>query len=251
MANDGDENNPECPVLAPIEESESWEENVLSAPPLPTFTPSVISAQTASYSPPCHGEATPPLGYALAQLHGIYILAENLQGLIMVDMHAAHERITYERLKTAVAGEGLRRQPLLLPVTAEVGERAVDLAIEHADELRELGLVVDQLGRGTLVVREVPSLLAKGDAAALVKDVLADFSEHGMSTRITEHLNRLLATLACHGSVRAHRRLSIVEMNALLRDMEITERSSQCNHGRPTWVQLRMGDLDRLFMRGS
>ncbi|CAK0738431.1 DNA mismatch repair protein MutL [Gammaproteobacteria bacterium] len=240
-------------TLVPIEEpdvSDNWEDDTLPSvqPPLPFAPPEPI----APFSPPpsSHEATAPPLGYALAQIHGIYILAENPQGLVLVDMHAAHERITYERLKTALAGEGLRRQPLLIPVTVEVGERAASLAVEHANELLELGLVVDQLGRGTLVVREVPTLLAKGDAAALVKDVLADFAEHGMSTRITEQLNHLLATLACHGSVRAHRRLSILEMDALLRDMEATERSGQCNHGRPTWVQLRMADLDQLFLRG-
>ncbi|CAK0762052.1 DNA mismatch repair protein MutL [Gammaproteobacteria bacterium] len=239
-------------VLSPTEEPETlegWEEEESRSPSPPL--PFTFPEQTETTPSTDFATAAPPLGYALAQLHGIYILAENPQGLILVDMHAAHERITYERLKTALAGEGLRRQPLLVPITVEVGERSADLAVEHADELRELGLEIDRLGRGTLMVRQVPTLLAKGDAAALVKDVLADFAEHGVSTRVTEHLNHLLATLACHGSIRAHRRLSLVEMNALLRDMEATERSGQCNHGRPTWVQLRLADLDRLFLRGS
>jgi DNA mismatch repair protein MutL len=165
-------------------------------------------------------------------------------------MHAAHERITYERLKAALAGVGLRRQPLLVPVTVAVGERAADLAAEHAADLQALGLEVDRLSRETLVVRQVPALLAEGDAAALVRDVLADFAEHGLSTRVTEQLHGLLATMACHGAVRAQRRLSLAEMNALLREMEATERSGQCSHGRPTWVQLRLADLDQLFLRG-
>ncbi len=193
----------------------------------------------------------PPLGYALAQLHGIYVLAENLHGLVLVDMHAAHERITFERLKTAWAEDSIRRQPLLLPVTLEVGERAVDLAEEHADEIRALGLELERLGRGTLVVRQVPTLLAQGDAAALVKDLLSDFAEHGLSTQVTERVDQVLSSMACHGSVRAHRRLSLAEMNTLLRDLETTERCDQCSHGRPTWVQLRLTDLDRLFLRGS
>ncbi|MDV3237390.1 MAG: DNA mismatch repair endonuclease MutL [Gammaproteobacteria bacterium] len=193
----------------------------------------------------------PPLGFALAQLHGIYILAQNAEGLVLVDMHAAHERITYEGLKRSHAGEGIRAQPLLVPVTLAVSEREAALAEEAAPVFAELGFEVDRLGPERLVVRQVPALLRYADAAALVRDVLSDMSEHAVSTRLREAHNAVLATMACHGSVRANRQLSVAEMNALLRDMERTERSGQCNHGRPTWVQLRLEELDRLFLRGQ
>ena len=195
--------------------------------------------------------AVPPLGYASAQLHGIYILAQNASGLVLVDMHAAHERITYERLKRGFEGEGIRAQPLLVPVTVAVSEREAALAEEAAEVFAELGLEIDRLGPERLVVRQVPALLRNADVAALVRDVLSDMSEHGISTRLREAHNAVLATMACHGSVRANRQLNIAEMNALLRDMEQTERSGQCNHGRPTWVQLRLEELDRLFLRGQ
>ena len=192
----------------------------------------------------------PPLGYALAQLHGVYVLAENAHGLIMVDMHAAHERITYERLKLAQQGDGIRAQLLLVPVTLAVSEREAAAAEEHAERFAELGFDVLRSGPQGISVRRVPSLLAAGDVSRLVRDVLADLMTHGNSRRVEEAGNELLSTMACHGSVRANRRLSIPEMNALLRDMEATERSGQCNHGRPTWVQLGMQELDRLFLRG-
>jgi len=192
----------------------------------------------------------PPLGFALAQLHGVYVLAQSADGLIVVDMHAAHERVTYERLKTAQATQGISSQPLLVPVTVAVSRREADLAEEAGDLLARLGLAVDRLGPETLVVRAVPVLLQGADAERLMRDVLADLATHGTSTRVGEALNGVLATMACHGSVRANRRLTLDEMNALLRDIERTERSGQCNHGRPTWTRLGLGELDRLFLRG-
>jgi len=194
--------------------------------------------------------AAPPLGYALAQLHGIFILAENQHGLVLVDMHAAHERITYERLKTAQEGVGIRAQPLLVPLTLALSEREADAAEEHAVALAQLGFEVDRAGPQSVRLRSVPALLDGADPRQLLLDVLADLREHGDSRKVEERRNELLSTMACHGSVRANRRLGIAEMNALLRDMEATERSAQCNHGRPTWVQLGHAELDRLFMRG-
>ncbi len=192
----------------------------------------------------------PPLGYALAQLKGIYILAENAQGLVLVDMHAAHERITYERLKSAMASEGLRGQPLLVPESIALSQRETDCAEEHGQWFARLGFELQRLGPETLAIRQIPALLKQAEASQLVRDVLSDLLEYGTSDRIQAHLNELLATMACHGAVRANRRLTLPEMNALLRDMEQTERSGQCNHGRPTWTQLCMDDLDKLFLRG-
>ncbi len=193
----------------------------------------------------------PPLGYAIAQLHGIYILAENAQGLIVVDMHAAHERITYERMKTALDGEGVRSQPLLVPISIAVSDSETRLATEFAEVFGELGFVVEAMGPETLVVRQVPSLLRDADVETLLRDVLSDLATYGTTQRVREAINELLGTMACHGSVRANRKLTIPEMNALLRDMERTERSSQCNHGRPTWIQMDMTALDGLFLRGQ
>lgn len=192
----------------------------------------------------------PPLGYALAQLKGVYILAENAQGMVLVDMHAAHERITYERLKTAMASEGLRGQPLLVPESIALSQREADCAEEHAEWFQRLGFELQRLGPESLAIRQIPALLKQAEATQLVRDVLADLLEYGTSDRIQAHLNELLATMACHGAVRANRRLTLPEMNGLLRDMEHTERSGQCNHGRPTWTQLGMDDLDKLFLRG-
>lgn len=193
----------------------------------------------------------PPLGYAVAQLKGVYILAENAQGLVVVDMHAAHERITYERLKHAMASEGLRGQPLLVPESIALSQREADCAEEHGEWFQRLGFELQRLGEETVAIRQIPALLKQAEATQLVRDVLADLLEYGTSDRIQAHLNELLATMACHGAVRANRRLTIPEMNALLRDMEQTERSGQCNHGRPTWTQLSMDQLDKLFMRGQ
>ncbi|MDO8267593.1 MAG: DNA mismatch repair endonuclease MutL [Moraxellaceae bacterium] len=195
------------------------------------------------------GEA-PPLGFAIAQLHGIYILAQSAEGLIIVDMHAAHERITYERLKQNFNENTLASQPLLVPLSLAVSTREADLAENDTGFFHRLGFELERMGPETLLVRAVPTLLGQARAEALVRDVLADLAVHGNTRRIEETQNELLATMACHGSVRAGRALSITEMNALLRDMEATERAGQCNHGRPTWTRLTMSDLDKLFLRG-
>jgi len=196
-------------------------------------------------------ETVPPLGYAVAQLHGIFILAENQQGLVVVDMHAAHERITYERLKQSWSEDKVRSQPLLVPVSLAVSSREADFAEQQPEVFSRLGFMVDRAGPETLVVREVPAMLRDSDSEAMVRDVLSDLLAQGSSERIEQKLDELLSTMACHGSVRANRRLTLPEMNALLRDMEATERSGQCNHGRPTWTQMSLKDLDRLFMRGQ
>ena len=192
----------------------------------------------------------PPLGYAIAHLHGVYILARNKSGLVIVDAHAAHERVTYEQLKDAANATGIQRQPLLIPLRIAVSEAEADLADRHRDELQQCGLLVERGGPEQLIIREVPVVLGQSDVEALLRDVLSDLGEGGSSTRIEDARMDLLSTMACHGSVRANRSLSVQEMNALLRAMEVTERSDQCNHGRPTWTQLSMQDLDRLFQRG-
>jgi DNA mismatch repair protein MutL len=194
--------------------------------------------------------APPPLGFALAQLHGVFILAENAEGLVLVDMHAAHERITYERLKDADDHEGIRVQPLLVPVTLALAEREADLCEQHGEALAALGFDVRRSGPQSVSVRGVPALLADVDPRALLPDVLADLREHGATRKVEEARNDLFAALACRTSVRANRRLTVPEMNSLLRDMESTQRSGQCNHGRPTWVQLGKAELDKLFLRG-
>ena len=192
----------------------------------------------------------PPLGFAVAQLHGIYILAENADGLVVVDMHAAHERIGYEKLKTAHDGAGLRTQPLLVPASIAVSEREADVAEREADTLAQLGFEVQRSGPQSLLLRSVPALLAHGDVEALLRDVLTDLREHGTTRRVAETRDELLSTMACHGAVRANRRLTVHEMNALLREMEATERSGQCNHGRPTWTRFGLAEMDRWFLRG-
>ncbi|MFV1972844.1 MAG: DNA mismatch repair endonuclease MutL [Thiohalobacterales bacterium] len=191
-----------------------------------------------------------PLGHALAQLHGIYILAQNRQGLVLVDMHAAHERITYEGLKTAHADDGVRSQPLLVPLGLAVSEREANICESGQERFNDLGFEIDRTGPEQLTVRQVPVLLYDTDIEGLVRDVLSDLLEQGDSRRVEDSVNAVLSTMACHGSVRANRRLTIDEMNALLREMEITERSGQCNHGRPTWIQVSLDELDKLFLRG-
>ena len=201
-----------------------------------------ISGQTS--------EEFPPLGFALAQLHGVYILAQNQHGLVLVDMHAAHERITYERFKAGLAEDGIRSQNLLVPVTVHVSEREADMIDEHSDSLESLGITCNRSGPQTVVVRKVPTLLQQADMTRLLQDVLSELVSDGKSLKIESEMDEVLSSMACHGSVRANRKLNVAEMNALLRDMERTERSAQCNHGRPTWVQLDMQSLDRLFLRG-
>jgi DNA mismatch repair protein MutL len=195
------------------------------------------------------GEA-PPLGFAIAQLKSIFVLAENAHGMVLVDMHAAHERITYEKLKSGRVTSNLRSQVLLVPLSIAVSAKEAAAAEEHAEALAEWGLELSRSGPSTIVVRRIPALLEGADVGQLSRDVLSELAQHGSSRRLQELENELLSTMACHGSVRAGRRLTIPEMNALLREMEATERSGQCNHGRPTWVQLSLAELDRLFMRG-
>jgi DNA mismatch repair protein MutL len=216
-----------------------------------SFAPSAFSA--ANTPAPSLQDAAPetwPLGKAIAQLHGVYILAENTQGLVLVDMHAAHERIVYEQLKTQIDAQRISSQPLLIPATFPATAQEVATAEACAEALQELGLEISSLSSKTLAVRAVPSTLAQGDAVALARSVLAELSQHDASTVVQRARNELLATMACHGAVRANRKLTLDEMNGLLRQMEVTERSDQCNHGRPTWRQLSMRELDALFLRG-
>lgn len=193
----------------------------------------------------------PPLGYAIAQLHGVYILAQNTEGLIIVDMHAAHERITYERMKQACQNEELKIQPLLVPLSIAVSTAEAECAEVQREALLALGIELERVATESIIARQVPSILRDADIEQLVRDVLSDMLEYGSSDRIQAHQDELLSTMACHGSVRANRQLTIPEMNALLRDMESTERSGQCNHGRPTWVYQSLGELDKLFLRGQ
>ncbi|MGY0559761.1 DNA mismatch repair endonuclease MutL [Luteimonas sp. A277] len=227
--------------VSPAAAPESWP--VASQPP-------GMDAGSLSSLPAADATTAPPLGYAIAQLHGIYILSQCADGLIVVDMHAAHERIGYEKLKRAHDSEGLRMQPLLVPQTLAVAEREADVAESGAAILEALGFEVSRTGPQSLLLRGVPALLAEGDTEALLRDVLADLREHGDSLRVASARDELLSTMACHGSVRANRRLTIPEMNALLRQMEETERSGQCNHGRPTWARFSLAEIDRWFMRG-
>jgi DNA mismatch repair protein MutL len=209
----------------------------------------------ADGQPPGHGGAmdspgAAPLGYAIAQLHGVYILAQTTEGIVLVDMHAAHERVMYERMKQLLAGQ-TAQQRLLIPEVLHVTPAQAEAAETHAPEFAALGFDVSRLAPDQLALRAVPSLLAGRDSASIVRDVLSDLLEQGHSRRVEESINHLLATMACHAAVRAQRILSLPEMDALLREMEVTERADQCNHGRPTWVRLSLADLDRLFLRGQ
>jgi DNA mismatch repair protein MutL len=210
--------------------------------------------QVHEAAPPAHSSDWPPpreapLGYAIAQLHGVYILAQTAEGLVLVDMHAAHERVMYESMKKLLSGQTAQQQ-LLMPELLQVTPAQADVAEEHVDEFAKLGFNVSRMGPDQLALRGIPSLLSGRDPGAIVRDVLSDLLDHGHSRRVEESINHLLATMACHAAVRAQRILTLPEMNALLREMEGTERADQCNHGRPTWVRLSMQDLDRLFLRG-
>ena len=216
----------------------------------------VNTAGSGGFSMPVQRATTdtgeiPPLGFAVAQIHGIFILAENAHGLIVVDMHAAHERITYEYLKRSMAEESVRSQPLLVPLAISVSKKEADCADNNPDTFQKLGFSLSRLSPEKITVRAVPSLLKNSDIESLVRDVLSDLLMHGTSERIQQAMNEILSTMACHGSVRANHRLTVPEMNSLLRDMERTERSGQCNHGRPTWTQMSLSQLDKLFMRGQ
>ncbi len=193
----------------------------------------------------------PPMGYAIAQLHGVYVLAENAEGLVIVDMHAAHERITYEHMKAQLLDGGVQRQRLLVPVALDVASGEADFVQARSAELKALGIVVERSGPASIVVREVPTLLGSADIEQLTRDLIDDLVEFGSSDLVRERQERLLADAACHVSIRAHQRLTIAEMNALLRRMESTDNIGQCNHGRPTFVVQAMADLDRLFLRGQ
>ena len=228
-------------------------------PPTDTDTPQIREAlnfygQAASLSLESATETShevPPLGYAIAQLKGIYILSENAQGLIVVDMHAAHERVVYERMKSAFDQGNVQAQPLLVPQTLAVSEKEVACIESHQEVFQQLGFVVETAGPESLLIRQIPVSLKNANVEQLVRDVLSDLIQYGSSDRIKQHINELLSTMACHGSVRANRTLSVPEMNALLRDMEATERSGQCNHGRPTWMHFSLAEIDKWFMRGQ
>lgn len=213
--------------------------------------PAPAAVVAAASDVPDAQPASPRLGYALAQLRGIYILAENTQGLVLVDMHAGHERVLYERMKTALSAGNLASQPLLVPEVVDVGEAAADIAEQAAAELTELGVELDRQDPTRVTVRALPTLLGEVDAAALVRDLLSDLAAEDGPGRIARMQDELLADMGCRAAVKAGRRLSLAEMNALLRDMEGTERAGHCNHGRPTWVQVDIADLDRIFMRGQ
>ncbi|GED43270.1 DNA mismatch repair endonuclease MutL [Cobetia marina] len=237
-------------VSAPSAEPSSGvpAENVSADGPTPVASDIVMRGLPAQSAE----DDTPPLGYAIAQLHGVYILSQTSRGLVMVDMHAAHERITYERMKRHVHGGGhLEAQPLLVPVSLAVSSREMGTFERESEAFTRLGVELDAAGPETLLVRQVPVVLGNADVEPLVRGMLEDLERYGRSDRMEAHMNELLADMACRGSVRANRRLTVPEMNALLRDMERTERSGQCNHGRPTWTELSMNELDKLFLRGQ
>jgi DNA mismatch repair protein MutL len=247
-------------MAAPIAVGQSIQPRAGQAPlglaqPVASYTAMFADARAGTRAAAAPGESSnaeeaPPLGFAIAQLHGIYVLAQNQQGLVLVDMHAAHERILYEKLKGALDSRAMNTQKLLIPSTFHADRLDVATVEEHAATLNQLGFDIAAISPFALAVRAVPSMLASADAAELARAILRDIREYGASRVLTERRDELLGTMACHGAVRANRGLTIPEMNALLREMEETERSGQCNHGRPTWYQMSLADLDKLFLRG-
>ena len=248
------------PVHATVVASRMYEQSPMSLPTGTGTSGSVADAlagyRTLASVPMTETElpkttSAPPLGFAVAQLSGIYILAENDEGLVVVDMHAAHERIVYEKLKNSFDDKAIVRQPLLVPNRLQVSEGEAALAEESTQLFEQIGLIIERIGPVSIVIREVPAILKQGDAESLVRDVLADVGEAGASHRVEDACHDILATMACHHSVRANRRMTIPEMNALLREMESTDKADQCNHGRPTWTIISLSDLDKLFLRGQ
>ncbi len=248
-------------VQAPNERSTSQVPNSVHSTAARTREPLQGYATAPSFNSAWHAQApvtdahtaalAPPLGYAIAQLHGIYILAQNAQGLVIIDMHAAHERIVYERLKVLYRQGNIATQPLLMPLTINLSRQEVALAEQHHEAFVKFGFQLESFGEESIVLREIPSLLQQADMSELIRDVLADLNMFGSSEKLEQATSKLLSTIACHSAVRANRKLTIAEMNALLREMETTEKSDQCNHGRPTWVPVSVEQLDKLFKRGQ
>jgi len=235
--------NPQPPSLSLADTARSFQSPLFAAEPGQSYSARV--EQAAEEPPP----ADLPLGLARAQLHETYVIAQTADGIVIVDQHAAHERLVYERMKEAMAAGGVARQPLLIPEVVELDPAEVTRVATRADELAELGLVIEPFGPDAVMVRETPAMLGKLDLKALVRDLADDIAETGKALSLKERLEAVSGTLACHMSVRSGRRLSAEEMNALLREMEATPHSGQCNHGRPTYVELKLADIERLFGR--